>query len=128
MNRRSTKPCCLRTFLILAILTLTIAACGSSSDLATQVSGQWRNEKGNDAVNIKLTKDTSSLTINGQTFKGTVETIDNGSNTVHVKVATKDGSTEVWSLQQVWNDNGSAFKLMLRRNGTTETLIPVEHS
>jgi len=112
----------------LALFMLIIFGCGSSSDLATEVSGKWKNEQGNNRVDIHLTKEASSLTIGGQTYNGVIESIDKGSNTVHVKVETDGGQSEVWSIHQVWNDNGSDFNLTLRRNGTTETLVPVEQS
>jgi len=128
MTRQLTKKSCITSLVIPAILMFTLVACSSSSDLATQLNGQWRNEQGSDTVNINLTKETSSLTIDGHTFTGAVEKMDKGNCTVSVKVAADGGSPEVWTLQQVWNDNGSAFKLKLRRNGTTETFIPVGHS
>ena len=109
-------------------LMITITGCGSSADLTTQMSGKWQNEKGNGTVDIHLAKDSSSLTIDGHTFKGVIKDIDKGSDTVHVKVTTESGNTEVWSIHQVWNNNGSAFKIKLRRNGTTEILTPVGHS
>lgn len=113
---------------ILLAFLLTITGCGSSADLTTQISGKWKSEAGNSIIDIHLAKESSSLTIDGHTFKGVVEKIDRGSDTVHVKVATEGGNSEVWSLHQVWNNNGSAFKIKMRRNGTTEILIPVEQS
>jgi len=129
MDRYLTKESFIISFIIPALLIFTVVACSSSRDLTTEVSGQWKSDQGNSTVNINLAKDASSLTIDGKTFKGAVDKIDKGSDTVYVKVATDGGSSEVWSLHQVWNDNGSAFKLKLRRdNGATETLIPVGHS
>jgi hypothetical protein len=127
MTRQLTKENFIITFIITTFFMLTIVAC-SSSDLATELSGQWKRDQGSGTVDINLTKDSSSLTIDGKTFQGAVDKIDKGSNTVYVKVATDGGSTEMWELHQVWNDNGSAFKLKLRRNGATEILTPVGNS
>jgi hypothetical protein len=107
---------------------LAILGCGRSTDLATDISGKWKSAQNSDQVEIYLTKEASSLTIGGQTYKGVIKSIDKGSNTVNIEVETDGGQSEVWSIHQVWNDNGSAFNLTLRRNGTTETLIPVEKS
>ena len=79
-------------------------------------------------MDINLAKEPKSMTIDGRAFNAFVENIDKGSNTVKVKVETEAGKTEVWSIHQVWNDNGSTFKLKFRRNGTTETLESVVNS
>jgi small nuclear ribonucleoprotein (snRNP)-like protein len=119
---------CIKVFTILSLFLGIIACSSNSSDLLSEFSGKWKNEDGSDKVEIELTNQASSLIIDGQTYKGTVEKIDKGSNTVKLNVEMERGRSEVWSLHQEWNDNGSAFKLKLRRNGTTETLLPVGHS
>ena len=116
------------TGIIVILITFVLASCGNTKDLASEVSGKWQDEQGRETVEINLTQDSSSLTINGQTFTGIVENIDNGTNTIRVKVKTQNGNMELWSLHQIWNDNGSAFKLNLRHNGVTKTLIPVGRS
>ena len=128
MNRQFAAYHSIIPMAVLVAFMLTITGCGSSTDLTNQLSGKWKNEKNGGIVDIHLAKESSSLTIDGHTFSGVVENIDKGSDTVHVKVTTESGDSEVWSLHQVWNNNGSAFKLKLRRNGTTETLAPVGHS
>ena len=112
----------------LVAFMLILTGCGSNNDLPTQISGKWQNESKGDIIDIHLSKESSSLTIDGQTFNGVVEDIDKGNDTVRLKVTTENGETEVWSIHQVWNNNGSAFKLKLRHNGTTETLTPVGQS
>lgn len=128
MSRQSTTVKPIKSMTMLFTLILIIAGCGGGSDLATEVSGKYRIEPGNGEVAISLSTDASTLTIDGRTYTGAVEKVDKGTNTVHVKVAAEGGEAEIWSLHQVWNDNGSTFKLKLRRNGTTETLIPVGRS
>jgi len=115
-------------FTILSLFLGIIACSSNSSDLLNEISGKWKNESGSEKVEIELTNEASSLIIDGQTYKGAVEKIEKGSNTVKLNVEIEEGHSEVWSLHQEWNDNGSAFKLKLRRNGTTETLLPVGHS
>ncbi|MGD8703751.1 MAG: hypothetical protein PVG51_15710 [Desulfosarcina sp.] len=128
MNRQFASLHSIVPLAIMVAVMLILTGCGSSTDLPTQVSGKWQNENNGDIIDIHLAKESSSLTIDGRTFNGVVEDIDKGSDTVHVKVTTENGDTEVWSIHQVWNNNGSAFKLKLRRNGTTETLSPVGQS
>ena len=128
MHLQSTILHCNQPIAVLFIVMLAISGCGGSSDLATEVSGKWKLEQGSRMVDINLAKDASSLTIDGRTFKGVLDKVDKGTHTVTVKVETEGGKTEVWSIHQVWNDNGSAFKLNLRRNGATEILVPIEPS
>ena len=110
------------------ILFSIVIGCGSNADLATQISGKWKPLQGEGIVDINLAKEPKSMTIDGHAFNAVVENIDKGSNTVQVRVETEAGKTEVWSIHQVWNDNGSTFKLNLRHNGTTKTLVFVGHS
>ncbi len=107
------------------ILFSIVIGCGSNVDLATQISGKWKPVQGEGIVDINLAKEPKSMTIDGHAFNAVVENIDKGSNTVQVRVETEAGKTEVWSIR---NDNGSTFKLNLRHNGTTETLVSVGHS
>ena len=113
----------------LLLLLLAVVGCSSSgsADLETQMNGQWKNSQGG-MVDIKLAKDAASLTIDGHVFPAVVEKVDKMANTVQLKVKTDAGANEEWSLHQMWNDNGSDFKLTLRRNGSSETLTPISRS
>jgi len=110
---------------------LIVSGCSSSGagsqDLQTQMTGQWKRDQG-DTVVIDLAKDAPSLTIDGQVYAAVIEKVDKMSNTVELKVETGSGEAQKWFIHQVWNDNGSSFKLQLRRNGTTDVLSPVGQS
>ncbi|WP_319524832.1 hypothetical protein [uncultured Desulfosarcina sp.] len=112
-------------------LLLNVGGCSSSGagsqDLQTQMSGQWKRDQG-DTVVIDLAKDAPSLTVDGHVYSAVIEKIDKMSNTVELKVATDGGENQKWFIHQVWSDNGSTFKLQLRRNGTTDVLSPVGQS
>ena len=118
-----------RSTISLLLLLLAVAGCSSSgsADLETQMNGQWKNPQGG-MVDIKLVKDAASLTIDGHVFPAVVEKVDKMANTVQLKVKTDAGASEEWSLHQMWNDNGSDFRLTLRRNGSSETLTPISRS
>lgn len=79
-------------------------------------------------VDINLAAEPKSVIVDGHSYKAAVEKTDKGSFTTVVKVESEDGKTDVWSLRQLWNDNGSAFKLEFKHNGTQETLVPVGRS
>jgi hypothetical protein len=110
------------------ILISMLIGCGTEEKIETQISGAWQQAQGDGTVEINLEKNPISLVMDGKAYEATIDKVDLGHNSVHLKVATDNGTSEEWILQQVWNDNGSTFKLALRRNGTTETLVPVGRS
>ena len=112
-----------------AVLSLlAVYGCTSATDLETQVSGKWQRTQGDGIVDINLANNPKTLTFDGQSYAAVIEKVDQGTNTVQVKVQTPAGESEIWSLSQRWNDNGSSFKLAFRHNGTTETLAPAGQS
>jgi hypothetical protein len=110
------------------LVMLNLCGCSNTKDLETQISGKWQQVQGDGLVDINLTSDPKTLNINGQSYNAVVEKVDKGTYTVEVKVQTPAGGSEVWTLSQKWDDNGSSFKLAFRHNGTTETLQPVGQS
>lgn len=123
-----------KTLIALTITLLTLCAllavsgCSSTADLETQISGKWQRTKGDGIVDINLASTPKTLTFDGHSYDAVIEKVDQGANTVQVKVQTPSGESEVWSISQKWNDNGSSFKLAFRHNGTTETLTPAGQS
>jgi hypothetical protein len=105
-----------------------VIGCSSKEKLETQVSGSWQRTQGDGMVEINLDKKPISLVFNGKTYAPTIDKVDKGNNSVHLKVETDDGTTEEWILHQMWNDNGSTFKLAFRHNGTQETLVHASKS
>jgi hypothetical protein len=113
---------------VLFLLFSMVIGCGSEASIETQISGSWQRTQGDGTVEINLAKKPTSLVFDGKTYAATIDKVDKGHNSVHLKVATDNGTSEEWILQQVWNDNGSSFKLAFRRNGTQETLVPAKQS
>lgn len=100
-----------------------VIGCGSQAKMETQISGSWQRAQGNGAVDINLANEPKSLVIDGHSYKAVIEKTEKGSFTTVIKVEIETGKTEVWSFRQVWDDNGSTFKLAFRHNGTLETLV-----
>ncbi|MEE4602665.1 MAG: hypothetical protein V2J65_15390 [Desulfobacteraceae bacterium] len=110
----------------LFILTVTILiGCSGGEKIQSQISGTWQRTQGEGTVEINLANDPKSLKIGGQTYSATIDKVDKGSHSIHLKVETTAGQMEVWSLRQIWDDNGSSFKIAFNRNGTQETLEAV---
>ena len=110
------------------IIVGMVFGCGNQEKLETQISGSWQRTEGDGTVEINLDKSPMSLVFDGKTYAATIEKVDVGHNTVHLKVATDNGASEEWVLHQMWNDNGSSFKLTFSRSGAQETLVPAGRS
>jgi hypothetical protein len=105
------------------ILTVSILiGCSGGEKIQSQISGTWQRTQGEGTVEINLANDSKSLKIEGRTYIATIDKVDKGSHSVHLKVETTTGQMEMWSLRQIWDDNGSSFKIAFNRNGTQETL------
>ena len=111
------------------ILTVSmLIGCSGGKNLQSQVSGTWQRTQGEGTVEINLEKSPNSLKINDKIYLATIEKIDKGKFSVYLKVENTAGQIEDWILQQMWNDNGSSFKIAFNRNGTKEILEPKTHS
>ena len=104
--RRSLKVQSAVITIFALIIVGMVIGCGSEEKLETQMSGSWQRTQGDGTLVIDLEK------------------VDMGTDSVHLKVTTESGTSEEWILHQVWDDNGSTFKLAFRHNGTQETLVP----
>jgi hypothetical protein len=105
------------------ILTVSILiGCSGGEKIQSQISGTWQRTQGEGTVEINLANDPKSLKIEGRTYNATIDKVDKGSHSVHIKVETTAGQTEAWTFRQIWDDNGSSFKISFHRNGSQETL------
>ena len=105
-----------------------VIGCSNKEKLETQISGSWQRTQGDGTLEIKLDKSPMSLVFDGKTYAATIDKVDMGLSSVHLKVTTDNGASEEWVLHQVWDDNGSTFKLVFRHNGTQETLVSAGRS
>jgi len=115
-------------FTVMASCTLLLAffigGCASSDvDLPTQISGKWKPENSDKVVEVQLDKDPKILVVDGKSYPAVIQKVNKDDYMVNVQVQTEEGKTEVWSLRQMWNDNGSAFKLSFGHGGVHEVLI-----
>ena len=114
-------------FIFLAVIFiagLVAVGCSSKSDLLKEVSGQWQDDQGKKTVEIRLNSDTKELSIDGHAYPVSVEKVQMDRYQVNLKVQNGSGEPELWTLRQVWNDNGSGFKLAFDHSGASDLLIP----
>lgn len=108
---------------VVFIITVSIlTGCSGGETIQSQISGTWQRTQGDGTVEINLEKDPKTLKLEGKMYSASIEKVDKGSHSVHLNVETAAGQLEVWTLHQIWDDNGSSFKIAFRRNGTQETL------
>ncbi|MBR9986519.1 MAG: hypothetical protein KFF68_11465 [Desulfosarcina sp.] len=126
--RRSLKIQSVVVTVFAFIIVGMVVGCGNGEKLETQISGSYQRTQGDGTVEVNLDKSPMSLVFDGKTYATTIDNVDMGNNTVHLKVATDNGASEEWVLQQRWDDNGSSFKLTFSHGGTQETLVPAGQS
>ena len=105
-----------------------LIGCSGGKTLQSQVSGTWERTQGGGTIEINLEKNPASLKIDDKIYPTTIGKIDKGKYSVYLKVENTAGQTEDWILQQIWDDNGSSFKIAFSRNGTKEILESKMHT
>lgn len=113
---------------VLMFMLAMVISCASAEKLENQISGTWQRTETQETVVINLVDDSKSIAIGEKTYPATIEKVDIGNYLVNLKVQTESGAAEIWTLRQVWNNNGSDFKLVINRTGNQETLVHSKHS
>ena len=79
-------------------------------------------------VEINLAGSNKSMKINGKSYSLTVDKVEMDRYQVDLKVENGGMATELWTLREVWNDNGTDFKLAFDHGDKKDTLIHKENS
>jgi hypothetical protein len=128
MQRLQAIKCTIVTVLAVFGLALVVGCSGGSSkDLTKDISGTWQRVKGDGTVDIHLSQEPLTVTVDGKTFPATITKVDDGSHSLHIKLEN-NGKPEEWILRQVWNDNGSNYTVAFIHDGTNEKLVSKQHS
>ena len=106
------------------VAMLTLSGCSSKSDILKEVSGIWQNNQNQGTVEINLTDNSKLLKIDGKPYPVTVDKVEMDRYQVNLKVQNGGSLPEVWTLREVWNDNGTDFKLSFNHSGKKEVLVP----
>ena len=117
-------------FLIIGFLAiiLTVAGCSSKKDILQEISGIWQDAQDNGTVEIHLAGDAKAITVMGKSYPVSVESIDKDKNKVNLKVQNGSGGPELWSIRQVWDDNGNGFTLAINKGEENKVLTPKKQS
>lgn len=110
------------------VIMLTLTGCSSKSDILKEVSGKWQNNQNQGIVEINLADNNNLLKIEGKSYPVTVDKVEMDRYQVNLKVQNGGSEPELWTLREVWNDNGTDFKLAFKHGGKDEILVPKEKS
>ncbi len=108
--------------IIFVALGFMFSGCSNKSNIMSEMTGTWKSSKSGDAIKINLSGDQKSIEIGTSKVPVTVNKVDEGASLVILKAKTANGSDQEWSLRQVWNDNGSTFRIIFDHDGDEETL------
>lgn len=127
MQRFQAIKCAILTVLAVFGLALVVGCSGGSKDLTKDISGTWQRDQGDGTVEIHLSQEPLTVTVDGKTFPATITKVDEGSHSLHIKVEN-NGKPDEWILRQVWNDNGSNYTVAFIHDGTNDKLVSKQHS
>ena len=121
--QRSPKKSCVTLIAVLLFTVSLLIGCGNGENLPAQISGTWQRAEGDCNVQISLAAEPKTITLDGHAYPASIDKVNTGSYSVHLKVETETGKAEEWIIRQVWDDNGSSFSLALNHNGTQDKLV-----
>lgn len=101
------------TFLLLATLAL-VQGCGmapASPTLLDEISGVWKAQGENTIVTIHTADNRTSFYIDDKPVPVKVGAIDDENKTVNFNVTLPDGTPEIWTIQQIWDQTGQSFHI-----------------
>ena len=117
-------------FFLAAVLAIGLmtSGCSGKGDMLKAVSGAWQDNQNKSPVEIQLTGNSKSVTVKSKTYPVSVDKVDDMNYTVSLKVQNGGTQPEVWTIQQIWSENGSDFTLAFSHNGEREVLVPKQQS
>jgi uncharacterized protein YecT (DUF1311 family) len=104
---------------MLAFAILMLVGCGEQKkpeppSLLEEMSGVWSPKNGKGLITLDNTEKKFRLVLNDTPTEVTVGAIDNVNHTVNLNITRRDtGKPGVWTVQEIWNQDKSAFHLLL---------------
>jgi hypothetical protein len=125
MNARNLNALIIIVFFMVGAMA---AGCSFKKDILQEVSGVWQGKQASGTVEIHLVGDAKSMTVDGQSYPVTLDRVEMDRYQVDLKVQNGSGEPEMWTLRQIWDDNGTSFKLAFDHSGKKEVLDQKEKS
>ncbi|MGD8369163.1 MAG: hypothetical protein PVG78_16105 [Desulfobacterales bacterium] len=111
------------SWMVILFAGLTLASCSGKPDLQKQMSGVWEDRLGHETVELRLSGDSKTVKISGNTYPATLDKLDKDKGKILLKVDEGNGKDELWSLTQMWEDS-DRFNIVFERGEHKEVLIP----
>ena len=110
-----------------SMLFALLAGCGASdSQILDEISGVWQGGADGSMIIIDLGASQPTISVNGNEFDASVESVDSDNLIVSTKVDW-EGTPVVWSLRQIYSDDGTFTLLMTLHNGVSDNLAFVRN-
>ncbi|MFH1980805.1 MAG: hypothetical protein ABIL58_03065 [Pseudomonadota bacterium] len=107
---------------IVVALGFMVTGCSNKKNIVSEMTGTWKSDKNAEPIKIDLSGEQKAIVIGTNSVPVTVTNVDEGTNIVKVDAKPANGNAAVWSLRQVWNDNGSSFTIIFDHDGVEEKL------
>ncbi len=85
---------------------------GNGENGGPDISDRWKSEDGKMVVAINFNVEPKTIEVDGKTMPVTIKE-DSTELLVKIDVTEAEGAVSMWTLQKLWNDNGSDFTLVL---------------
>jgi hypothetical protein len=107
---------------LLGLIALGCSSSGNKGKLLSEISGVWNRSQGEGTVQIDLTGENKTLEVDGKSYVATIDKVNTDLLKVELKVQNGAAQPEMWSVQQVWDDNGENYRLVFDHDGQKENL------
>jgi hypothetical protein len=101
---------------------MAIGCSSGKQKLLTDVSGIWNRDQDAGTVQFDLTGENKTLELDGKSYSATIDKVNMDRLEVDLKVKNGEAQSEMWSIRQVWDDNGTEYKLVFDHDGQKENL------
>lgn len=108
--------------IIVVALGFMYSGCSETKNMMSEMTGTWKSDKNNEPIRINLSGEQKVIEIGSNTVPVTINKVDKGAYLVKMDAKPANGNAAVWSLRQVWDDNGSSFTIKFDHDGVEETL------
>ena len=118
----------MRNMNLVIVLTIVVAmgfifsGCSNQKNMMSEMTGTWKSDKNKEPIRINFSGEQMAIEIGSNAVPVTVNKVDEGACWIKVDAKPANGNAAVWSLMQVWDDNGSSFTIRFNHDGVEETL------
>lgn len=97
---------------------------GGDSQILSEVSGVWRADGDGTMLTIDVGDEKKAILFNGEPIPPVnIKSIDENNKIVNLRIGPPGDKFQIWSLRQIWDEQGEGFNLVLTLpDGTQDSL------